>query len=243
MSAIDVADHVGIGFEDHVFVDQARSRNRRTAGVNRALYTVLPGPRNHTMSGGAVLYAAKSNLAQEFDSRGSQFFEVIFNHALLQHRRPSVDFHASRPKILEGSLRKDRHCLQSDDIFRAAWRMHFSGGDHRGDTTMQTAIDPAELILTRRPIAADGMYVAVDQSWGQCRALGVDCCGGAALVQIFLFAYGVDVAVNRDNRIRVENRTIEVAAQKEPNVADHKFGRNGRLRGGVLSHAILSLRN
>jgi hypothetical protein len=33
VTAIDVADHVGVGFQHHILVDQAGAWNRRTAGV------------------------------------------------------------------------------------------------------------------------------------------------------------------------------------------------------------------
>ena len=140
---------------------------------------------------------------------------------------PGVDLHASGAKRLEGALRKDRHRLQTDDIFRAAGRVDFSGGNHRGDAAVQTAVDPAQLVLAGRPIAADRMHVAVDQSRSERRAFGVDDGGGVRRVDVFFFADGVDHSVDRDDGVGVENRMVEISAEKEPDVADHQFVGHG----------------
>ena len=87
VAAVDVADHVGVGFENHVLVDEAGAGNRRPAGVNRALDAVFAGPRNHAASGGSVFHAAQADLAEKLHARGGEFLEVIFHHALFQHRR------------------------------------------------------------------------------------------------------------------------------------------------------------
>jgi hypothetical protein len=86
---------------------------------------------------------------------------------------------------------------------------------------VQTTVDPAQLILAGRPIAADWMHVAVDQSGNECRALGVDRNGGTGDVGVFLFANSLDHAINGDNRVSVENGVVEVSAEKKTDVADH----------------------
>ena len=87
---------------------------------------------------------------------------------------------------------------------------------------MQTTVDPAQLILAGRPIAADGMHVAVDQSRSEGRALGVNRSSGTGEVGIFFFADGVNETVNGHNRVSViEDRMVELSAEKESDVADH----------------------
>ena len=44
----------------------------------------------------------------------------------------------------------------------------------RGDAAMEKAVDPAELILARRPVAEHRMHMAVDETGTDGGALGVD---------------------------------------------------------------------
>ena len=83
--------------------------------------------------------------------------------------------------------------------------MHFARGNHRGDSAVQVAVDPANLVLARSPIAGDRMHVAVDQSGRQGCALGVDDQGCAFGVDVFLFADGGDLAIDRNHGVRIED--------------------------------------
>jgi hypothetical protein len=69
---------------------------------------------------------------------------------------------------------------------------------------VKATIDPADLILTRCPIAGDGMDVAVDQAGGKRCAVGVDERRRAGDVDVFLFADGCDFAVDGDDRVGVQ---------------------------------------
>ena len=122
----------------------------------------LRAQRDHAASGGSVFYAAQTDFAEKFHAGGGEFFEVIFDHALFENGRTGVDLHSTGAKGVEGALRENRHRFQADDIFGAAGSVDFSGGNHRRDTAVQATVDPAQLILARRPVAADGMHVAVD---------------------------------------------------------------------------------
>jgi len=122
---------------------------------------------------------------------------------------------------MEGALRENRHRLQTHDIFGAARRVNLSRGDHRGDATVKTAVDPAQLVLAGRPIAADGMHVAVDQAGRERSAFGIDRCARARSVDVLLFAHGLNNAVDGDDRVGVENGAVEVSAEEESDVADH----------------------
>src|ERR1700722_8571092 len=42
--------------------------------------------------------------------------------------------------------------------------------------------------------------------------------------------------VDRDDRIRVENRIADVAAQHQPDILDDKLGRTARRRGFLMRH-------
>ncbi len=68
MAAIDVADHVGVGFQHHVLVDQAGAWNRWAAGVDGALNSILARPSDHLARGRTILDAAKADLAEQLDA-------------------------------------------------------------------------------------------------------------------------------------------------------------------------------
>ena len=88
---------------------------------------------------------------------------------------------------------------------------------------MKIAINPAELILARSPVATDGMNVAVDEPGRQGRAFGVDCDRCPGSVDIFLPTHGSDATADRHYGIGVENRIGEVAAKQKSDVADNEF--------------------
>ena len=69
------------------------------------------------------------------------------------------------------------------------------------------------------------MHVAVDQAGRERDAMRVDRRRRAGKVEVWSAADRRDAAIDRDNRIRIENRLFEVAAEHEPNVPDHEFGR------------------
>ncbi len=123
---------------------------------------------------GAVLDAAEPDLAEKLHAGRGELLEILLDHAGLDHRRAGMDLHAAGRKASNAALREDRHRLDADDVPRPAGRMHLAGRDHRGDAAMQVGIDPAELVLPRRPVAGDGMDVAVDQAGREGGALGVD---------------------------------------------------------------------
>src|SRR5664279_1760024 len=104
--------------------------------------------------------------------------------------------------------------------------MDFTRGDHRGDATVHIAVDPAELILAGRPVAADGMNVAVDEPWYQGRAFGVDGDGGSGRVDVFLFADGSNTIADSDYGVGVEDGIGEVSAEQEADVAEDQLGLN-----------------
>ena len=49
MAAVDMADDIGIGFQHHILVDEARAGDGGAAGVDRALDAVFAGPGHHAL--------------------------------------------------------------------------------------------------------------------------------------------------------------------------------------------------
>src|SRR6185437_16543845 len=93
-------------------------------------------------------------------TRGGHLLEVLLDHTRLDDRRTGVNLDAARPQIGKRALRKNRHRLQADDVLRAAGHVDFTRGDHGGNAAMQKTVDPSDLVLARRPLAGDRMYVA-----------------------------------------------------------------------------------
>ena len=80
------------------------------------------------------------------------------------------------------------------------------------------------------------MDVAVDRARRQRRALGVDRRRRAAKIEVFGATKGRNAAVDRDERIRFEDRLSEVAAQHQADVLDDEFGRLAAAGGFVMGH-------
>src|SRR5260221_94138 len=114
-----------------------------------------------------------------------------------------------------------------------------SPADHRGDAAVQIAIDPPELILAWRPIAADGMDVAVDEAGGKSRSFGIDGDGGSGSVDIFFFAHGSDAVAYSDHGVGVEDRIGKVSAKQQADVADDELDLWHRFRWFVVGHGSL----
>ena len=205
--------------------------------MDRALDAILARPADHLARGRAVLDAAEADLAEQLDTGRGQFLEVVLDHFAFDHRRAGVNFHAARTQCPERALRKNRHRLQTDDIARTAGHVDFAGGDHGGDAAMEVAVDPVGLVLPRRPVAGDGMDVAVDQAGGDGGAVGIDHGGGALGVDVLEAADGRDLAVLGHDRIAVQDRLFQCPRQQQPDIADHQLARAGRL-GCIVGHGF-----
>ena len=111
VTAIDVADDVGVGSKNDILINQAGSGDRRTAGVNGALNPVFAGPRNHLVGGGAVFHTPEANFAKQRYAGLSQRLEIFFDHAVLNDRCARMDFDAARTESSKSALRGDGHGL------------------------------------------------------------------------------------------------------------------------------------
>ncbi len=116
VAAVDVADHVGIGFEDDVRVDQPGARDRWAAGVDRALDAVFARPGDHPLRLVALLDAAEPDLAEQLDAGLGHLAKILLDHALLEHRRAGVQLDPARTEGGEGALRRDRERLDPDHV-------------------------------------------------------------------------------------------------------------------------------
>jgi hypothetical protein len=135
--AIDMADYVGVRLEYDVLVDEPGARDRRAAGVDRAVDAVFARPGHHLARGRPILDAAEPDLAEETDPRRRQFLEIMLLHSRLDHRRARVHLHAAGAKVGKAALRGDRHRLEPGYIARPTGRMNFAGGHHRRNAAVQ----------------------------------------------------------------------------------------------------------
>ncbi len=93
MAAVDVADDIGGGGKHDVFINQTGARNRRPAGVNRALNAILPRPGDHLAGRRAVFHATQADLAEHSDTGGCKVFEIFLDHPMLDHRSARINSH------------------------------------------------------------------------------------------------------------------------------------------------------
>src|SRR6202140_330787 len=188
--------------------------------MNRALDAIFARPCDHLARSLAIFYTAEPYFAQYFDSSCSEFFEIVFDHSMFDDRRARINFYSSRTEGIKSALRENGHRLQSDNIFRTARRVHFTSRNHRGDAAVHIAVDPAQLILTRRPVSANGMNVAVDEAGGKGCALGIDGDRGSGGVHIFVFSNSGNAPSDRDNGVRVKDGIGKISAEQKADVAD-----------------------
>src|SRR3984885_8866432 len=204
VTAIDVADHVGVRLEHDVLVDEPGARDGRTAGMNRAVDAVFARPSDHLARSRPIFDAAEPDLTEEADAGGGKLLEIMLLHPRLDHRRARVHLHTAGAKVRKAALRCNRHRLKSDDVARPTGRVNFARGHHRGDAAMQARIDPVELALPRGPIARDRMDVAVDQARRYCDAMSIYRRRSARKVEVGGAPDCSDAAVDSEDRLLVE---------------------------------------
>ena len=240
MAAIDMADDIGAGFQHHIGVDQPRSRDRRAAGMDRALNAVFARPADHLPRGLAVLDGPKANLAQKLDARIGQILEILLDQPVFDHRRPGMDLDPRGAEIFVPALGSYRHGFQPDDILGAARHMHFARRNQRGDTAVQGAVDPVKLLLARGIVADHRVNVAVDQAGDQRDAVGVNLGRRAFGIEFFGTAPIGDLAVDGDQAIAVQGGGLDLARQDHADIADDEFLR-GCVHCGLIRREGVSL--
>jgi hypothetical protein len=104
-------------------------------------------------------------------------------------------------------------------------------------TGAPVAVDPADLVLARRPVASDRMDVAVDQARRDGGAVGINNGGGALGVDVLEAADRRDPAVLGHDRVGIQDRLFQRPRQQQPDIADHQLAGTGRL-GCVVRHGF-----
>ena len=223
VAAVDMADDIGAGFEDHVGVDQARAGDRGAAGVDGGLDAVFAGPIDHLLGGFAVFDGAETYFAQKGDAGVGEVFEVLFDHAVFDHWGACVDFHAGGAEVFVPTLCGDGHCFEAHHVLGAAGHVDFARGDQGCYPAVQCAVDPVELLLARGIVADDGVDVAVDEARCEGRAVGVDRCGGVFAIKVGLGAPCGDFTVGGNQAVAVEDWCVDIARQDEADISDDQF--------------------
>ncbi|MEH2515958.1 hypothetical protein V1279_001531 [Bradyrhizobium sp. AZCC 1610] len=167
----------------------------------------------------------------------ANFLEIVLDHFAFDHGCAGMHLHPARTQRPECALREDRHRLQADDVAGSAGHVNFACGDHGGDAAVEIAVDPVGLVLPRRPVAGDGMDVAVDQARGDRGAVGIDNGGGALGVDVLESSDRCDLAVLGYDRIAVQDRLLQRPRQQQPDIADHQLAGTGRL-GCIVGHGF-----
>ena len=223
MAAVDVADDVGVGFQDHILVNQARAGNRRAAGVDGALDAVLARPGHHFLGLVAGLDRAQTDLAQQPDTGLGEFLEVLLDHAFFNDGRAGQHLDAARAEFVKGALRRDGQRLQTNDVLGTPGQVHLAGRDHGGDTAVHGGVDPADLVLARRPVAKHRVYMAVNQAG--CHAGLVHVNDGARMrhVAVLGLAHGNDQAILHHDGVGIQDGPVDVAGQQQTDVGDDDF--------------------
>ncbi len=242
VAAIDVADHVGVCLQHHVLVDQPGTGDRGAAGVDGALDAIFARPADHLARGGAVLDAAETDFAEQFDAGSGELLEVVLDHFVFDDGRAGMNLHAAGAERPERALGENRHRLDADHVAGTAGHVNFAGGNHRGDAAVEIAVDPADLVLPWRPVARDGMNMAVDQAGRDRGAVGIDCRGGVLGVDVLEAPDRGDLAILGHDRIRIEDRLLQSAGEQQPDIADYQLARAGRL-GCIVGHGLSFLFN
>ena len=237
MAAVDVADHVGIGGENHILVDHARAGNGRAAGVDDGAHAVLARPGHRLARLVRLLHRAETDFGDAIHADGGQLGEVGLAHAALHHHRAGMHLHAGGMEGTEGALGSNGQRLGADHVPRPTGQVHLAHGDELGDAAVDHGIDPADLVLAGRPVAEHRMGMAVDEARRHRRATSVDHRVRALGVALREGADGGDPPALAHQGIGVENGVGEVAGKGKPDVADDKLA--GRRRGLVMGHGWL----
>src|SRR5579864_6896954 len=147
-----------------------------------------------------------------------------------------MHFDAARTKSRKNALGVYCHRFQADDVTRAAGRVYFSSRNHRSYSTVQGTVDPTQLVLARRPITSHRMHMTVDKTGSENGAVCVNDCVAAFGIETLLVPNGRNPAIDSDNGVAFEDRSLQISAENQADVADHQFDGCRRLPF-VKSHA------
>ena len=164
MTAVDMTDDVRVSRENDILVDEAGSGNGGPSGVDCTLNSIFARPSYHLTRRFAVLDRTQTDFAKEPHASRGKIAKVVFDHSVLDHRRPGMNLNSGRAEGRECALRRNCERFEPDDVSRPAGGMNLPRRNHCRDAAVQTGIDPSELVLAWRPISGDRMNVTVDQA-------------------------------------------------------------------------------
>jgi len=223
MTAIDMPDHIGAGFQDNILVNQARAGDRGTAGVDRALHAVLAGPVDHLAGCGTILDRAEADFAEKPDTGFGQGLEILLLHAVFDDGCSGQHLDSRGSEIFVPALGRNRHGFQADDVLWPARHVDLASGNHRRHTPVECRVDPVQLVLPGGVISDDRMDMAIDESGGQSHASGINDGIGTAGVEVGRESEGVDRAINGNNAVPVEDGVFDFAGEDQSDIPDDQF--------------------
>ena len=138
----------------------------------------------------------------------------MFGHPFFDDGRTRNHFHATGAEVAERPLRGDGQGFEAYDVFGASWQMHLTRRDHGGDAAMHGGVDPTYLVLPWRPVAKNGMHMAVNQARGDAGLSDVDGGFGALGIHIFEATHSGDKPVHHHDGVGVQNGMVDVARQQ-----------------------------
>src|SRR5688572_30556378 len=134
-----------------------------------------------------------------------------------------MNLHSAGAKTREHALRADSHCLEANDVARASGRVDLTCRDHRRYPAIEARIDPAELVLPRRPVACHRMDVAVDEPGRHRHAIGIDDARSTPRIHILFTPDFRDPPPDRHDRVGIEDRILERTREQQADVSDDQL--------------------
>ena len=191
--------------------------------MNSRLNAIFACPFDHLSGGFPGLDRTQTDLTKQCYPGIGKLFKIRLNHAFFNYRRTGQHFHPGRPEIFVPALRGNRHCFEPDNVFRAARRMHLASRDHRCHPTMQTGINPVNLLLARRVIANHRMHMAVNQPRRKRHTMRIDNACRLICIKVMIGANRTDTAINGNHTVSIDKRFFQLARQNLANIFDHKL--------------------
>ena len=137
----------------------------------------------------------------------------MFGHTLFDDGCTRNHLHAAWTEVAESTLRGDGQGLQTHDVFGASGQMHLTRRDHGGHAAVHGGVDPANLVLSWRPVAKHGMHMAVNQARGDAGLSDVDGGFGALGIHILEATHSGDKPVHHHDGVGVQDGMVDVARE------------------------------
>ncbi len=214
--------------------------------MDGALNAVLACPRHHLFRFVARLDRAQAHLTEQAHPGFRQFLEVLFEHAFFDHGRTRQNLDTPWPEVVKRTLRRDGEGLQANNVFGPAWQVNFAGRNHGGHTAMHGRINPADLVLARRPVPKHRMYMAVNQPRANTRLVCINHGLRVLDIAILKLAHGHNQPVIHHDGVGIQYGFIDITGQQQADIPDHDFsGLSGGCsfcHGAGLSRGFIFMR-